>query len=90
MSIAQYKDRNRAELWALAQIQAIEYESALRRIAELEKERDIHDLEQQAKGIEDALNDCTHSREATQVYVADLDERVVDLRNQARALEQSE
>ena len=40
MSIAQYKDRNRAELWALVQIQAIEYEAALKRIAELEKERD--------------------------------------------------
>jgi len=36
MSIAQYKDRSRNELWALAQIQAIEYESALKRIAELE------------------------------------------------------
>ena len=37
MSIAQYKDSNRAELWAIVQIQAIEYEAALKRIAELEK-----------------------------------------------------
>jgi phage shock protein A len=46
----------------------------------------IGDLEQQAKGIEDVVNDCAHSMEATQVYVADLDCRVDDLRKQAKAL----
>ena len=47
---------------------------------------EAHNLEQQAIGIEDAVNDCAHSIEATQVYVADLDERSADLRNQAKAL----
>ena len=43
-------------------------------------------LEEQAKGIEDVVNDCAHSMEATQVYVADLDCRADDLRKQAKAL----
>jgi tetrahydromethanopterin S-methyltransferase subunit B len=45
-------------------------------------------LEQQAKGIEDAANDYTHTMDATQVYVSDLDCRVVELRNQADALKE--
>ena len=45
-------------------------------------------LEQQAKGIEDVVNECAHSMEAIQVYVADLDCRVADLREQAKALKE--
>ena len=59
-------------------------------IAELEKEQAIRDLEQQAMGIEDVVNECAHSMEAIQVYVADLDCRVADLREQAKALKEQE
>ena len=65
-----------------------EVHSLVERIAELEKERDIRDLEQQAIGIEDVVNECAHSREAIQVYVADLDCRVADLREQAKAIKE--
>ena len=60
----------------------------VKRIAALEKERDIRDLKQQAMGIEDVVNECAHSMEAIQVYVADLDCRVADLREQAKALKE--
>lgn len=50
----------------------------------------VHSLEQQAIGIEDVVNECAHSMEATQVYVADLDCRVADLREQAKALKEQE
>tara|TARA_R110002167_G_scaffold283022_1_gene488217 strand:- start:9192 stop:9533 length:342 start_codon:yes stop_codon:yes gene_type:complete len=71
MSLEQYKDANRKELWEILQIQ-------VERIAELEKERDeanchayyildtctvfspkkleVHNLEQQAKGLEDYVS----------------------------------
>jgi hypothetical protein len=45
-------------------------------------------LEQQAKGVENAANDYTHSVEATTVYVADLDCRVAELLSQAEALKE--
>ena len=70
------------------------------RIAELEKERykllkrteckvesfnmDAHDLEQQAKGIEDALECFQSSYEDTKVYVSDLTSRIQKLREQAK------
>ena len=49
MSLEQYKDANRKELWEILQIQ-------VERIAELEKERAVRDLEQQAKGLEDYVS----------------------------------
>ena len=71
-----------------------------KRIAELEKERykllkrteckvesfnmDAHNLEQQAKGIEDALECFQSSYEDTKVYVSDLTSRIQKLREQAK------
>ena len=134
MSLEQYKDANRKELWEILQIQVeriIELEARIskamnlindvdvddydvkeKRITELEKELskvkaykaqllahvkytstqeevEIIKLEQQAKGIEDVVNECAHSMEATQVYVADLDCRVTELREQAKALKEN-
>ena len=105
MSLGQYKDASRKELWEILQIQAEltkKLEAKLQnaqveKIDAIAKERkrwaredlaalEILKLEQQAIGIEDTVNDCAHSMEATQIYVADLDCRVVDLRNQAKAL----
>jgi hypothetical protein len=43
MSIYQYKDSSRAELWRIVQIQAAETEVMLKRISELEKEAKIKD-----------------------------------------------
>ena len=81
MSLEQYKDANRKELWEILQIQVeriaklekklwrteqkseqavnraaemIEHRDGL--IAELEKERAVRDLEQQAKGLEDYVS----------------------------------
>ena len=102
MSLEQYKDANRKELWEILQIQVERiaelesYNAGLanesyrlqKRIAELEKERDVRDLDQRAKGIEDALNDFMHDAESTQVYVSDLDSRVDDLNTQAEALKE--
>jgi hypothetical protein len=59
------------------------------RFSEIKKERDIRDLEQQAKGIENAANDYTYSVDATMVYVADLYCRADELRNQAKALKEA-
>ena len=81
MSLEQYKDANRKELWEILQIQVEriakleeklwrteqESEQAVNRaaemiehrdglIAELEKERAVRDLEQQAKGLEDYVS----------------------------------
>jgi len=41
MSLEQYKDANRKELWEILQIQAQVLEEEIRKNAELEKERDI-------------------------------------------------
>ena len=49
MSLEQYKNANRKELWEILQIQ-------VERIAELEKERAVRDLEQQAKGLENYVS----------------------------------
>ena len=49
MSLEQYKDANRKELWEILQIQ-------VERIGELEEERAVRDLEQQAKGLEDYVS----------------------------------
>jgi hypothetical protein len=49
MSLEQYKDATRKELWEILQIQ-------VELIAELEKERAVRDLEQQAKGLEDYVS----------------------------------
>jgi hypothetical protein len=43
-------------------------------------------LEAEAKAIEDAVNDYANNSEATIVYIADLDCRVAELRNQAKLL----
>jgi hypothetical protein len=83
-----------------------ELEQEKSRVAELEKERDvlkialdncmtveqmkIRDIEQQAKGVEDAANDYSNNLDATTVYLADLDDRVIELRNQAKALKEQE
>ena len=60
MSLEQYKDKTRQELLLIMDIQAEEYQRLLdesgRRIAEREKERDIRDLEQQAKALEDYVS----------------------------------
>jgi chromosome segregation ATPase len=47
---------------------------------------EAYQLEQQANGVEDAANDYSDNLDATMVYLADLDDRVIDLRNQAKAL----
>ena len=49
MSLEQYKDATRKELWEILQIQ-------VERIGELEEERAVRDLEQQAKGLEDYVS----------------------------------
>ena len=46
----------------------------------------IHNLEQQAKGIEDALECFQSSYEDTKVYVSDLTSRIQKLREQAKQL----
>jgi chromosome segregation ATPase len=51
-----------------------------------EEEAEIRDLEQKAEGIEAAANDYSDNLDATTVYLADLDCRVIDLRNQAKVL----
>jgi uncharacterized protein YukE len=79
-----------------------ELEQEKNRVAELEKElpapkgfwvtsKDLHvwQLRQQAKGIEDAANDYSDNLDATMVYLADLDGRVIDLRSQAKELQES-
>jgi phage shock protein A len=53
-----------------------------------EQEFEAHNLEQQAEGIEAAANDYSDNLDATTVYLADLDCRVIDLRNQAKALKE--
>ena len=50
---------------------------------------EAHDLEQQAKGVEDALNDFMHCAESVTVLVADLDSRVDGLNKQAKALKET-
>jgi hypothetical protein len=151
MSLEQYKDANRKELWDILQIQveriaeleeeqvddyleASTYAISLFNahyknkadavpielcdttrgvvtqidnmvtgvIAELEKElpapkglwvtsKDLHvwQLEQEAKGVEDAANDYSDNLDATMLYLADLDDRVIELRNQAKALKET-
>jgi len=81
MSLEQYKDANRNELWEILQIQ-------VERIAELEKERDVRDLEQQAKGIEVAvrINLISYS----EPYIVKLMARAAELRRQAKTLKEQE
>ena len=81
MSLEQYKDANRKELWEILQIQ-------VERIAELEKERDVRDLEQQAKGIEVAvrINLISYS----EPYIVKLMARAAELRRQAKTLKEQE
>ena len=72
----------------------------LNKIAELEKERDIRDLEQQAKGVEDAFNESSRilksKKYAKKAYLgiidltAELCEYGDNLRNQAKALKEGE
>jgi hypothetical protein len=59
-------------------------------VESLIKDIKAHNLEQQAKGVEEATNDYSDNLDATMVYLADLDDRVIDLRNQANALKEQE
>ena len=59
------------------------------KIAELEKERDVRDLEQQAKGVEDAVTKLERPDvplAPTLILSDDLLDFAGDLRNQAKAL----
>tara|TARA_R110000868_G_C10747828_1_gene752945 strand:- start:184 stop:471 length:288 start_codon:yes stop_codon:yes gene_type:complete len=53
-------------------------------LLEMQKNQDVRDLEQQAKGIEDALECFQSSYEDTKVYVSDLTSRIQKLRKQAK------
>jgi hypothetical protein len=84
MSLEQYKDSNRKELWEILQIQ-------VERIAELEKERTIRDLEQQAKGCTDGAKACSISfGEGVVIGETELDGYAKDLLRQAQALKEKE
>jgi uncharacterized coiled-coil protein SlyX len=62
------------------------YDEQQRRIAELEKERDIRDLEQQAKGIEVAVR--INLTSYSEPYIVKLMARASEIRNQAKALKE--
>ena len=83
------KDRRIAELEAINQVQ-VQLMSAMTEYYEDDKGTAFssHNLEQQAKGVEDAANDYPDNLDATMVYLADLDDRVIELRNQAKALKE--
>ena len=91
MSLEQYKDASRKELWDILQIQMQVLQAETAKVAELEKERDVRDLEQQAKGVEDAVTKL----ERPDVPLApslilndDLLDFAAVLRNQAKALKE--
>jgi hypothetical protein len=98
MSLEQYKDATRKELWEILQIQVERIAELGSNILMLEqyngsvdsliKGIKAHNLEQQAKGVEDAANDSSDNLDATMVYLADLDDRAIELRNQAKALKE--
>ena len=60
----------------------------IRRIVDMEKNRDIRDLEQQAKGIDDGARNCSISigGDAIVIGETELNDYANELRNQAKSL----
>jgi hypothetical protein len=98
MSLEQYKDATRKELWEILQIQVERIAELGSNILMLEqyngsvdsliKGIKAHNLEQQAKALSDARNDFTYSSDDICVDVDDLDKRIERLQGQAKALKE--
>ena len=84
-----YDYANHTEVRSLADIKLI---------AELDKERDIRDLEQQAKGLENYVSKCMGNcyilhldpENTHQAFLINLNATALRLRNQAKALKEGE